>query len=289
MAFDTKVKGVTEETQQVIDEFLSHFTKANTYGGLIKRIPKELGVIDFREFTYEQYQLLMNQYKGSKTNSYCIDSLFKYLYLLDWLKESQQFGLIYGDKRKIKKHFDKLKNKEDNSVEILKKEQTVLSFLEIEKLIEYCKEVVPVVNFSGYKNMRMAFAFYSLFFVGITRECLMELSMGSYSNGTVLVGNEYMVVPDKYQSMFEFAKKEGRNEKYIDLNKYIKNLGKAVGINGLMPKDIITARKNYLFSCPSCGEEYLSFVENWKIVNGKIICAKCATQLLEKDLKKHCF
>lgn len=91
---------------------MSHFTKANTYGGLIKRIPKELGVIDFREFTYEQYQLLMNQYKGSKTNSYCIASLF---------------------------------------------------------------------------------------FAGITRECLMELSRGSYSNGTVLVGNEYMVVPDNIE------------------------------------------------------------------------------------------
>ena len=101
----------TKETQQIVDEFLSHFKKINTYGGLIKRMPEELGVTDFRELTYKHYQVLIDKYQGSKTNTYCVESLFKYLYSLDLLKENQQFGLIYGDKEKIKKHFKSLKRR----------------------------------------------------------------------------------------------------------------------------------------------------------------------------------
>lgn len=290
MAFDTKVDGVTQETQQIIDDFLSHYKTPNTHGGLIKKMPDELGISDFKQLTYEHYQLLMNKYQGSSTNSKHINSLFKYLYSIDILEDKHKFVLEYGSVKNSKKHFEDLKAQKaqvNKKGIVEKKEEPVLSFSQIEKLIEYCNNVGQVVDFSSYKKLRMAFAFYALFFEGISRDSLMNMNMGDYSDGEVIIDDEYIEVPEKYQSMFEFAMERGKYDKYIHLNKYIKTLGEVVGIEKLMPKDVTMARKDYLFSCPACGKYSLSFEENWKIVNGKIVCCECALDMSAKSVKKN--
>lgn len=53
MAFDTTVEGVTEETQSILDDFLGHYLDPITYRNLIKKIPIEMGISDFKQLTYE--------------------------------------------------------------------------------------------------------------------------------------------------------------------------------------------------------------------------------------------
>jgi len=95
-----------------------------------------------------------------------------------------------------------------------------------------------------------------------------------------------ITVPEKFYSMFEYALENGKAGKYQNLNKSIRKLGEIVGIDNLVPKSITMTSKKYQFVCPSCGELYFSFGENWKVVNGKIVCSLCAERLIEKDVKK---
>jgi len=79
MAFDTKVEGVTEETQAILDDFFSHYVNPITYRNLIRKLPAKIGINDFRQLTYKHCEILKNEYKSQKSNFSCIESLFKYL------------------------------------------------------------------------------------------------------------------------------------------------------------------------------------------------------------------
>lgn len=287
MAFDTTVEGVTKETQAILDDFFGHYADPTSYRNLIKRIPVELGIIDFRQLTYENYLFLMNKYRSTDSYTHCIESLFKYLYLVDILEDKQKFGMLYGDKEKIRKHFEHLKNKENKSDKLLKESESTLSFIQIEKMIEYCNDVEQATDFASYKKLRMAFAFYVMFFHGISVNGLKNINMRSYSEGSVIIDGKEIVIPEKFHSMFEYAKENEKPGKYHYLNNDIRDLGKMVGTDKLMPKDITMTSKKYQFSCPVCDKQYFSFGENWKIVNGKIVCASCAKQMIENDVKKN--
>lgn len=287
MAFDTTIEGVTEETQSILDDFFGHYLDPITYRNLIKKIPIEMGISDFKQLTYEHRQFLMNEYQGSKSNSYCIESLFKYLYLIDVLEEKRKFAELYGDREKIRKHFNRLKNEDIKQDKIQKESVATLSFTQIEKLIEYYNEVEPAIDFSSYKKLRMAFAFYTLFFQGISVNGLRHMNMENYSEDTLMIDGRSIIVPEKFRSMFKYAKENGKVGKYQSVNEDMENLGKQVGIEKLMPKDITMTSKKYQFTCPECGEQYFSFGENWKVVNGKIICFSCAKRLIENDVKKN--
>ena len=106
MSFDTKVEGVTEETQAILDDFFSHYVKPTTYRNLIRKLPSKIGVNDFRQLTFKHCEDLKNEYQSKKTNLSCIESLFKYLYLIDALEEKQKFAELFGDKGKIRKQFN---------------------------------------------------------------------------------------------------------------------------------------------------------------------------------------
>lgn len=287
MAFITTVDGVTEETQAILNDFFGHYADPTSYRNLIKRIPNETGISDFTQLSYENCQSLMNKYQGTDSYTHCIESLFKYLYMIDALKDKQEFGMLYGDKEKIRKHFNRLKNKEIKQDKSQKEPETSLSFVQIEKLIEYCNEVGVATDFSSYKNLRMAFAFYAMFFQGVSVNGLKNMDIKTYSDGELVLDGKSITVPEKYYSMFEYALKNGKAGKYQYLSKNIEDLGNAVGIDKLVPKDITMISKKYQFVCPMCGEQYFSFSENWKIVNGKIVCSFCAEKLRELDVKKN--
>ena len=138
MAFKTIIEGVTEESQSIIDDFLGHYG-SDTYPNLIRKISVELGIKDFTQMTFEHRQILMDKYKESNMNSSVINSLFEYLYLIDVLKDKHKFVEIYGDREKIRKRFARLKNKEAKQNKTQKDLDSTLSFVQVEKLIEYCK------------------------------------------------------------------------------------------------------------------------------------------------------
>jgi len=286
MAFKTIIEGVTEESQSIIDDFLGHYG-SDTYPNLIRKISVELGIKDFTQMTFEHRQILMDKYKESNMNSSVINSLFEYLYLIDVLKDKHKFVEIYGDREKIRKRFARLKNKEAKQNKTQKDLDSTLSFVQVEKLIEYCKEVEPATDFSSYKNLRMAFAFYAMFFWGISVNGLKNMDIKTYSNGELVLDERIYKVPEKYYSMFEYAIDNAKAGKYQYLSKNIEDLGKMVGIDKLVPKDITMTSKKYQFMCPVCGEQYLSFGENWKTINGKIVCSVCAEHLRENDVKKN--
>mgnify|MGYP003291970819 CR=1 FL=1 len=287
MAFDTKVEGVTEDTQSILNDFFSCYTEPITYRNLIRKLPSKIGISDFRSLTYKEFEILKGEYKSNKTNRTCIESLFKYLYLIDALNEKQKFAELFGDKEKIKKQFEHTPNKVTKQSKVKKEVEKLLSFEQIEKLLAYCDEVEPATDFSSYKRLRMAFAFYVLFFHEISVNGLKNINMWSYSEGTVMIEGKLIDVPEKYQSMFLFAKENGKPGKYQYLGEDIENLGKLVGIDKLVPKEITMTSKRYQFNCPICGKQYFSFGENWTLINGKIVCSLCAKQLIEKDLKKN--
>lgn len=50
MSFDTKVEGVTEETQAILDDFFSHYVNPIPYRNVIRKIPTIIGVTDLKKF-----------------------------------------------------------------------------------------------------------------------------------------------------------------------------------------------------------------------------------------------
>lgn len=287
MSFDTKVEGVTEETQAILDDFFSHYVNPISYRNVIRKIPTLIGVTDFKKLTYKHCEFLLNEYPTKGSNRSGIESLFKYLYLMDVLAEKQKFAERFGAKETVRKQFEHSTNKDTNQSNVKKELESVLSFEQIEKLMEYCKVVEPASDFASYKRLRMAFAFYVLFFHDVSVNGLKNINMWSYSDGSVTIEGKLISVPEEYQSMFLFVKENEKPGRYQYLNADIGDLGKLVGIDKLMPKDITMTSKKYQFTCPICGEQYFSFGENWKLVNGKIVCSLCAERLIEKDVKKN--
>jgi len=287
MSFDTKVEGVTEETQAILDDFFSHYVNPISYRNVIRKNPTLIGVTDFKKLTYKHCEFLLNEYPTKGSNRSGIESLFKYLYLMDVLAEKQKFAERFGAKETVRKQFEHSTKKDTNQSKVKKELESVLSFEQIEKLMEYCKAVEPASDFASYKRLRMAFAFYILFFCDISVGGLKNINMWSYSDGSVIIEGKTIRVPETYQSLFSFVKENEKPGRYQYLGVDIDDLGKIVGIDNLVPKSITMTSKKYQFACPICGELHFSFGENWKVVNGKIVCSLCAERLIEKDVKKN--
>lgn len=286
MPFDSKIDNITAESQHIVDEFLGYYTFPNSYGGMIKKIQKKLNITDFKKLTYGNYIEIMSQYQQGASNYKYADSFFRYLYAFDLLDCSDEFILTYGDKTKIIKEFKRLQNKEGSDKKSDFSAPT-LSFYEIEKLIKYCDEVGEAIDFTSYSCLRSAFAFYILFFVGKKRDEFAKCTMSGYDNGILEIAGEIIEIPPKFKSMFEYARQKNKETKFSEVTKWISKLGSYVNIEQLTPIKISHAREEYLFRCPACGKSFLSLSENWKIVNGKIICNECAGILLSDEVKKN--
>ena len=64
--------------------------------------------------TYKHYELLLNEYPTKGSNRSGIESLFKYLYLLDILTEKQKFAERFGAKETVRKQFEHSANNDTN-------------------------------------------------------------------------------------------------------------------------------------------------------------------------------
>lgn len=286
MSLSTKIEGITEGSQAILDNFFGQYKDAPSRTNLINRIPNEVGINDFCQLTYEHYRFLMNKYQSTDSYVKYIETFFKYLYWVGVLDE-QQFRMHFGTKDKIGKQFKRSKNKDTNQIIVQKESDSILAFEQIEKLIEYCNQVEPASDFASYNRLRKAFAFHVMFFQGVSVNGLKDMDIKTYSGGTLILDDRLITVPEKFYSMFEYALENGKAGKYQDLNRSIKKLGEIVGIDNLVPKSITMTSKKYQFACPICGKLYFSFGENWKVVNGKIVCSLCAERLIEKDVKKN--
>lgn len=163
MSLSTKIEGITEGSQAILDNFFGQYKDAPSRTNLINRIPNEVGINDFCQLTYEHYRFLMNKYQSTDSYVKYIETFFKYLYWVGVLDE-QQFRMHFGTKDKIGKQFERSKNKDTNQIIVQKESDSILAFEQIEKLIEYCNQVEPASDFASYNRLRKAFAFHVMFF-----------------------------------------------------------------------------------------------------------------------------
>ena len=83
--------------------FFSHYVNPISYRNVIRKIPTIIGVTDFKKLTYKHCELLLNEYPTKGSNRSGIESLFKYLYLLDILAEKQKLAERFGAKETVRK------------------------------------------------------------------------------------------------------------------------------------------------------------------------------------------
>ena len=86
MSFDTKVEGITEKSQVILDNFFGQYKEARSRTILINRIPNEIGINDFGQLTYEHYLFLINKYQST-------DSYVKYIETFFNVKPCNSFEL----------------------------------------------------------------------------------------------------------------------------------------------------------------------------------------------------
>lgn len=278
----------TVKSRKIANDFLSYYTGKKQYGKVIKEISEKF-TDNFETINTEIYYEIIEYYEKiakSSTKKKYAESFFKYLYAFDLLEAEigKEYVYIFGNKDKIIKDF---KARKQNDKKEKKKMGPIYTFQEIEKLQEYCKEVEEATDFESYGNLKAAFAFYLLFYLGITKEAFTKCKMSDYHDGKLFIDGKDIEVPKLYQSMFSYAKEKNKDTKFTEVNNWITRLGKELEIDNLTPKRILMARKEYVFICPVCQEEYLSLSDNWNVINGKIICSACAHKLIENDEKKN--
>lgn len=183
MSFDTKVEGITKRSQVILENFFGQYKEARSRTILINRIPNEVKINDFGQLTYEHYLFLINKYQSTDSYVKYIETFFKYLYWIDVLEDEQQFRMHFGTKDKIGKQFERSKSKNNNQSKEKKESESILSFEQIEKLMEYCNQVEPASDFASYSRLRKAFAFYVMFFQEVSVNGLKDMDIKTYSQG----------------------------------------------------------------------------------------------------------
>lgn len=292
-----KRNNITKDSQNIVDTYLTFYTSKPNYGNAVKKISEHFQIKDLRTLNIDHYLEVKKLYQDSITKFRYVDSFFKYLYAYDFLlpENDKRFLQVYGNKEKLKKEFLRQKERTEKKkagkskqrVDAQNSAQSILSFQEIERLLEYCKGVGEAIDFSSFMNLRTAFVIYVLFFIGKQREELAQCKLSSYNNGIIKIAGQDIEVPQKYYSMFQYAKEKDKGTKFGQMNSWLAKIGNELGIENLTPLRITMTRDVYSFECPICKMKLLSVSENWSVINGKIICLNCADELLSHGVKKN--
>ena len=278
------VEKITDDSQTIVDMFLECYgpkSSKKTYVNGIRRLQEDTGLIDLTDISSVQYKEVAE--KLGVTNSRAVTSFVQFMFSYGFIKNEKGFEECYWNKEELRRHFEDLKN---NRASIRKNEyHNKLSLQEIEKLILFEKNILDTTD---YESIRLAFCFHALFFDGISTETLRAMDLGDMKNGCIKIKDGEYSVPETYWDMIQYyADKRESNTKLSSINVYIDTLGERLNIKDLMPKTVSGARKQNLFKCPQCGEEYLSFSEYWRSINGKMVCIDCAQKYANSDEKKN--
>lgn len=271
---------ISNDSKILVDLFIDNYAENSqtTYINAIRRLKEVINKKEFSELTYVDYEKVLEMFKG--TNLSCITSFFQYLFSNDFLKIEDGFEKKFWNKTYLKQHFVNLK--ESTKEKKQNDYRPALSFEDIEKLITFMKSVSK----DDYEDKRLAFCFYALYYMGIQVTSLRTLDAKNFIDGVIKIDGGEILIPTEYFDMFEYYKNRTKS-KFSVLDMYIRQLGDKIGINKLIPSQIKSAHDQYSTICPMCGVRYLLEANNWKSVNGKLVCTDCAEQLIESDLKKN--
>lgn len=281
-----EVPGVTPDSQAILDLFLEHYryTSAITFVIGIRRLRELVKKPNFTKLDYNDFIYLKDSL--SSQQFILVTRFFRYLYANNFLENESGFdsGICYWSKDIIITEFIKQKEKKDKKR--TKKDFTAsLTLIQLEKLKTFEQNCFE--DEENPENLRLAYCFHVLFYDDIDVNILRSLDAKDFDNGEILTKEGVLDVPEEYWSMFLYFKSRTMS-KFSILNDYVRQLGKIVGIDNLTPINITKARKQNSWICPECGNEYLSFAENWKCINNKFICNECAENLLlAGDVKKN--
>ena len=276
MEGNLRVDGITKDTETLVELFLDNYAERSqrTYVNAIRRLREMTGKKDFTELNFSDYCNAVKDNEG--TNEKCLKSFFQFIYCNNFIKDESGFDSCYWDKDNYKAN----KQKGNNSPIVY---LPALSTDKIEKLVAFMEQVSE----DDLENMRLAFCFYILYFEGIEVNELKSIDANNFNDGEIAIADSVYLLPTKYWPLFEYLKSRN-SSKFTTAHLYIAALGNKLEIPNLVPKQIKAAHDQNLLQCPQCGRKFLSFTEQWRSVNGKLMCADCAHTLLkENDVKKN--
>lgn len=277
---DFLLNNLSKETQIIVAKFLAHYKgkgKLDYKSAILRMLNNEMKKVDAKEINFEDYIYIKQQMwpdeSESKSTQFSLrESFIKYLYAFEYLKEPMGFEKIFIKDNLIKWFENKLTRK---SKKVVKKYKPHLTIEQINAI----ETILNVIDDNDIIRLKEAFSWYMLFYTECSINTLRsEIKGENYINGNIVLedGTQY-IVPHKFVKLFEYLRT--RTYTGYDLDATIHSLGKRIRVNTLKPGDIRKARNENLILCQSCGDEYLNTIDNWKAINGRIICTYCAQEL----------
>ncbi len=269
-------------SKAILEKYYKSIAKnsRNTYASHIRKICQKTGKSTFASLNYTDYLKV----RTAQHAFYHYESFFKFLYAFNYLNDENGFEAQYWSKDRIKKEYEEKVLKNNNLRTHLDESNSepVITLVELDKLLNFYNNVA----IKDIPNMKIAFCFYGLFFLGMSSGEIQKLSKSQIESGCIVTEEGEYIINEKFW-MFLSNLPESEYT-FGQINTYVSKLCKTINIKKLTPVNLKTAHKQYTFNCPQCGESYLSFSNNWQVINNQILCNDCAKILIDKfQLKKN--
>lgn len=277
MASSTIIKGVTEDSQTLVDMYLYPKKSASTIICALRRLYEQTKKADLTLLNYKDYVIYVKPYVNESAPAKFKRDFIKYLYGYDFLKNKNGFEAEYWNPEEIRDDFEKEKK------ERVKKEyKVVLSFEQIEKLLQ-----VYSMNTEEEDAVKRDLSFYLCFFTEVENiGDLRDADSRDYRDGIWTINDRDYDIPARFDPYLCHLKGL-QYSKFTAIHRYVADLGNSVGINKLHPSTLIKAREQMKIPCFLCGERYYVFKENWTVLNDKMLCNACAQKILaDAEVKK---
>lgn len=270
----------------IYEDFLTYYSSKNynqaTYKNAYKAILRCIDKTDITKWEYEDFQLAIEKKVSSNTNQ-----IFSFLYAKGYLENEIGFKNKFNSKENILKNLNKKKEslKGSNEPQTNMEYNLAISVPDLEKIFSFIKNV----DLKNYKNIKATFFFYLLFDLDLPPNQIQAMKGANYKDGSYTFEAGYSIeIPERFNFIFETANKREVHSGLGSPNEDIAYLGLQVGIKGLEPNHINTAKNQRTMLCPECGYGFLATIENWVSINGFLVCKDCAERLWGKqDLKKN--
>lgn len=266
-----------KNTQDVTNDFLTYYKESSHVqyiNSIYNMLFEVVGKNNVADLTFEDYEKVLKFYDTDERKECSQDryrsTFFKYLYAFDIVKKPEGFENKWLKKDCIN-HFNKMKNRKIN------KEYTpVLTFGELDRLQQY----VNMECENNKEKMKTSFLYYMLYYTNCSVSELMKMNTDNYKNGEIILNeNNKYEVPTKYKDLFTRYLNDRSYNGFYTINDIIAKLGDILEIKNLTPQTIKNAKKQNSMCCSLCGEYSLTNLNNWKSVNNKLVCIKCAEEL----------
>lgn len=274
------IEKLNESDNKIIGDFLSFYSESShiNYITAIKGMLAIFNKDSLSEITYDDYEKIRNYYRTEDSNLRTQDryriSFIKFLIAGDIIKDKRFYN--EWSEKTLK---TQLKQKRDGSGGRIEKSD-VLSFDDMSKINEF----ISRDKFHDYDMAKMAFAIYMILEAGCEVEELRKFDSSMYECGLFIsdYDKEY-IIPQRFRFLFEENVLVGEKD-FKSLNNLMRKAGENLNleIGKLIPMNIKNARNISMLCCPICRNKYMNYADNWKVLNGKVVCLKCSNEFKNK-------